>query len=66
MAIQLDFFHEELTEVEILREEVRQLRLSNEKVRKGLYARHGELAKLYIELNDRLNILEHNICKGKI
>ena len=63
MQIQLDFFADH-TEIEILREEVRQLRLSNEKVRKGLYARHGELAKLYLEINDRLNILEHNICRG--
>ncbi len=65
MQVQLDFFSD-MSEIEILREEVRQLRLSNEKVRKGLYARHGEVAKLYIELNYRLNILEHNICKGKI
>lgn len=65
MQVQLDFFADQ-TEIEILREEIRQLRLSNEKVRKGLYARHGELAKKYIELHDRLNILEHNICKGKI
>jgi len=65
MVIQLDFFHT-MTEAEEMREEIRQLRVSHEKVRKSLYARHGELAKLYLDLNDRMNILEHNICKGKI
>lgn len=61
--IQLDFL-QPLTEVEILREEVRQCRASNDKVRKGLFARHNELAKLYIETKTRLDILEMNICKN--
>lgn len=65
MVIQLDFF-QVMTETEMMREEIRQLRVSHEKVRKSLYARHGELAKLYLDLNDRMNILEHNICKNKL
>ena len=64
MQIQLDFFVEK-TEIETLQDEVAELRLSNEKVRKSLFAKHGELAKKYIELHNRLQILESNICKGK-
>lgn len=61
--IQLDFLNP-LSEIEVLREEIRQVRASNDKVRKGLFARHGELAKLYIETKTRLDILEMNICKN--
>lgn len=64
MQIQLDFF-EEKTEIDLLRDEVKELRLSNEKVRKKLFAAHGELAKKYIDLHNRMQILEANICKGK-
>jgi hypothetical protein len=64
MVIQLDLF-KEMSETEIIFEEIRQLRASHEKIRKSLYARHGELAKKYIEIHERMNILEHNICKGK-
>lgn len=62
IMIQLDFL-QPLSEIEILREEIRQVRASNDKVRKGLFARHGELAKLYIETKNRLDILEMHICK---
>lgn len=62
MQIQLDFF-EEKNDFELIQEEVKSLRLSNEKVRKSLFARHGELAKKYIELHNRLQILESRICK---
>jgi hypothetical protein len=65
MMLQLDIF-QEMTETEILREEVRLLRDSNEKVRKSLYARHGELAKKYVDIHNRLQILEHNICRNLI
>ena len=50
--IQLDFL-QPLSEIEILREEVRQCRASNDKVRKGMFARHNELGKLYIDLRMR-------------
>jgi Trm5-related predicted tRNA methylase len=63
MVIQLDFFTE-MTETEELREEIRQLRASHEKIRKSLYARHGELAKKYCEIHERLQVLEHNICRN--
>lgn len=63
MAIQLDFFKEQ-SEIDILEEQLSKLERSLDKQRKSLYARHGELAKSYVELTLRLEILERNICKG--
>lgn len=65
MALQLDFF-EEKTEWDLLKEDVKVVRESSEKVRKSLFARHGELAKKYMELHDRMEILERNLCQKKI
>lgn len=38
---------------------------SSDKVRKALFARHGELAKMYLDLHARLEIIERNICNSK-
>lgn len=64
MQIQLDFF-EDLTEIEVLEEKFRLLEKSMEKQRKSLFARHGALAKQYMELNNRFDVLERVLCKGK-
>ena len=64
IMIQLDFLQQDPDE--ILRNEVEKLRESNEKVRKSLYARHSALQKNYIELSQRLDILESFICKNDI
>lgn len=55
--MQLDLF-EEFSDIDMLRKELAEVRIRNENVRKGLFARHNELAKLYIELNDRITNLE--------
>jgi hypothetical protein len=60
--IQLDFFRDE--DSNSLKEEVKRLKESNEKVRKSLFAKHGELAKNYLELLSRLEVLEKHICTG--
>jgi hypothetical protein len=66
MSCQLDFFTaERKTEVEYLREDVKHFKESNEKVRKSMFASHGELKKKYIDLHSRMEILERNICTGK-
>lgn len=62
MLIQLDLFED--NEMVLLRNEIQRVRESTDKVRKGLFARHGELAKLYVELDHRLGIIEKCICKG--
>jgi predicted metallo-beta-lactamase superfamily hydrolase len=63
MLIQLDLF-EDKNETDILRDQITIVKESNDKVRKSLFARHGELAKKYIEIHQRLEILERNICRG--
>jgi hypothetical protein len=64
MLIQLELF-ENKTEIEVLEEKLFELEKSVDKTRKALFARHGDLAKRYLEINERLQILEMNICKGK-
>lgn len=63
MAVQLELFREK-TVLDCIREDVANVRSSNDKVRKSLYARHAELAKKYVELHDRMEIIERNICRG--
>lgn len=68
--IQLDLFQEEISNTQVLRElnHVKELaRTTSEsatKVRKGIFARHGELAKMYLDLSSRLEIIERNLCRG--
>lgn len=66
MSAQLDFFQAELTDIECLRIDVKDVKESGDKVRKSLFARHGELARKYIELHERMQILERNICLGTV
>ena len=56
MALQLELF-EEYTELDILKKELAEVRLRNENVRKGIFARHNELAKLFIELSEKVDKL---------
>ncbi len=62
--IQLDFF-EDIDSTEYLNEEIKKIKTSTDKVRKSLFAKHGQLSALYIELSARLDLLERNICNGK-
>lgn len=64
MLIQLDLFNN-LSEIEILEQKVSMLEKSLEKQRKALFARHGSLCKQYLELNDRFDVLERALCRGK-
>lgn len=61
--IQLDFFAQD--ETELLRLEIDKVSKMSDKTRKSLFARHGELAKYYADLDRRLSVLEYNICKTK-
>ena len=64
MECQLDFFIDDKSDFDYIREEVEAIRVSGDKVRKGMYAKHAELEKCYRELNERLAVIERNICKG--
>jgi hypothetical protein len=66
MAAQLEFFAPEKTELDFIRSDVKEVKESNDKVRKSMFARHGELARKYAELHERMQILERNICQGKV
>lgn len=61
--IQLDLFEKD--EVYLIRRELENVQETCNKVRKALFARHGELAKNYLELHQRLDVLERNICYEK-
>lgn len=63
--IQLDFF-EPHNELDLVRSDIKSIKESSNKVRKSMFARHNELAKLLIDINERLEILERNICQNKI
>ena len=63
IAIQLDFFEtQQQSEIVALRKELSCVKSSTEKVRKGLFSRNGELQKKIDDLNNRLQIIERNIC----
>ena len=59
--IQCDFF--ESDDNLILKDQLRQLKESQDKVRNSLYARNGELQKKYDDLLQRLQVIEENICR---
>jgi hypothetical protein len=61
--IQLDFF-QEYNETEILRQEVKQLKESQDKVRKKLFAEHGKLAKMYLEMYQEFEDWKAIVAKG--
>jgi len=64
MLVQLQLF-ESPSEIDILENQVEELRKNQDKLRKALFARHGELAKKYLEIHDRLEIIERHICQWK-
>ena len=66
MLIQLDFFKSnEESWQEALEARMDKCEASATKVRKGQFAHIGELKKMYNDMNDRIQIIERNICRGK-
>lgn len=59
---QLDFFVE-YSETELLSMDFEELKKSHDKLRKALFARHGDLARKYCDLQERMDIIERNICR---
>lgn len=63
--VQLDFFKtEEECRIDQLSDSFEKLRLSTEKVRRGMFARHGELSKQINDVDARLALLEKYICQS--
>jgi len=63
--IQFELFAPIPSEVEMLRADVKELRELIHRVRKGQFAKIGDLTKMYLETKERLDILERNICRGE-
>lgn len=70
--IQLDFFQEEqkdnheiLRELTYVKELAKSTHESAGKVRRCIFARHGELSRMYLDLHQRLEIIERNLCRGE-
>lgn len=59
--IQLEFFDDSET---IMLREIKTIKESTDKVRKGMFARHNELAKMYMDLLNRVEAIERGICHG--
>jgi len=59
--MQLEFFEQD--EATVLRHKMNDLKESQEKIRKGLFAKNGDLQKKYDDLLSRLQILERHICQ---
>lgn len=61
--IQYDLFEPPVSEVEDLKRYVDELKTSQDKVRRAMFAKHGELSKLYLDLHERFYVIERNLCK---
>ena len=63
VTLQLDFFEKD--EITLLRMDVEANKRSTEKVRKGTYSRINQLEKQLQDVNERLAVIEAQICKGE-
>ena len=59
--IQLELFEQD--EITILRHKFNDLKDSADRVRKGQYAKLGDLQKKYDDLLTRMEVLERHICQ---
>jgi len=59
---QLLFFEE--TEQDSLRREMKEVKASLDRIRKGQYAKIGQLAKMYQETHHELETLKAAICRS--
>ena len=66
MTIQLDLFRtpEECDSID-LRKRMDKVEASCTKVRKAQFAQIGELKKLLLDINSRMAVIEHHLCKDE-
>jgi hypothetical protein len=63
LPIQYDFFEsEEESEMSTMKKLIENVKNSSDNVRKGIFARHGELYKLFMDVDQRLKIIEKHLC----
>lgn len=63
-AIQLDFF-QEYDEFAVMKVELHKMRSAQDNLRRGLFARHGDLVKHTLALYDEIEQLRIEIAKLK-
>lgn len=62
MTVQLDIF--EPSEFELIKQEMKKVKETSENVRKGIFARHNELAKMFLEQKQKVDYLEELIKRN--
>lgn len=62
---QFDLFLPIPDEIDFVKADLKEAVELIHRVRKGQFAKLGELTKQYLEIRERLDMLEHNICRGK-
>jgi hypothetical protein len=58
--IQLDFFQDPPTDVQILNKELQEAKISWNKLRRRHFASHNELMKMFVELKIEVDSLKKN------
>lgn len=60
-VIQLDLFEPPPTEIDFIKADIEETKKSLGNVRRGIFSRHNDLSKLYIELESRLTSIDKKL-----
>lgn len=61
--IQLDFFEPEPQAIDFVKADLEETKKSLGNVRRGVFSRHNDLAKLYLELHDKMILIDKKLDK---
>lgn len=61
---QFDFFLPIPDEIDFVKADVKDIRDALDRQRKSQFAKIGEIKKMQLEILERMEILERNICRG--
>lgn len=62
---QFDMFLPRPEEIDYVKSDVKEIRDALDRQRKSQFAKIGEIKKMQLEIIERLDLLERNICKTK-
>jgi predicted DNA-binding protein len=62
---QFDMFLPQPSEIDFIKSDLKEAVELIHRVRKGQYAKIGDIKKMQLEILERLDILERNLCRGK-
>ena len=63
LGYQYDMFNPEPTENDLLKDQIQQLKISQDNLRKGLFKRHNDMMKLVIDLYEQVHKTKFKIKK---